>query len=71
MEEQGQAVVQVLQDWLKQSMDSPKEDVYTEILGYRFKNLKLKPQESIIEPEDDDEEFVMDFNFEYEDVIKL
>lgn len=70
MEEQGQAVAQVLQDWLKQSMNSPKEDVYTEILGYRFKNLKLKPQESIIDV-DDDEDLTMDFSFEYEDVIKL
>ena len=67
LDPQGQAVATVLQDWLKQSIDQPKEDVYTELLGYRFKNLQLKSQESIIDVEDNE----IDFIFVYEDVVKL
>lgn len=70
MDEQAQAVASVLQDWLKQSIETPKEDVYTELLGYRFKNLQLKSQESIIDVADD-EELPFDFTFLYEDVVKL
>ena len=55
MDEKAQAVATVLHDWLKQSIDAPKEDVYTELLGYRFKNLQLKSQESIIDVGDDEE----------------
>lgn len=70
MDEKAQAVATVLHDWLKQSIDAPKEDVYTELLGYRFKNLQLKSQESIIDV-GDDEENEIDFTFVYEDVVKL
>jgi hypothetical protein len=70
MDEQAQAVATALHDWLKQSIDQPKEDVYTELLGYRFKNLQLKSQESIIDVADDEENEI-DFTFIYEDVVKL
>lgn len=70
LDPQGQAVATVLQDWLKQSIDQPKEDVYTELLGYRFKNLQLKSRESIIDVEDNEENEI-DFIFVYEDVVKL
>ena len=70
LDPQGQAVATVLQDWLKQSVESPKEDVYTELLGYRFKNLQLKSQDSIVDV-GDDEELPFDFTFLYEDVVKL